>query len=105
MRAAIALGPERTRSELIPFLAGAIPHPCSCSYLVLIMHHPILCSAESVDDDDEIILALAEKLGQFVHLVGGPLFSYVLLVPLEALIAVEETSVRDKVTKHPHYNV
>jgi serine/threonine-protein phosphatase 2A regulatory subunit A len=72
---AIALGPERTREELIPFLT------------------------ESVDDEDEIILALAGQLGsKFIPLVGGPEYAYVLLVPLEMLAGVEETAVRDKVS-------
>jgi hypothetical protein len=53
--------------------------------------------AESVDDDDEIILALAEQLAVFVPLVGGPDFAYTLLLPLESLATVEESSVRDKV--------
>ncbi|KAI8848938.1 armadillo-type protein [Chytridium lagenaria] len=69
---ALALGPDRTRDELIPFLD------------------------ESIDDEDEVLLALAEELGNFVEYVGGPTFAHILLVPLETLAAVEETVVRDK---------
>eukprot|EP00898_Chlorokybus_atmophyticus_P001885 jgi/Chlat1/2698/Chrsp180S08752 len=69
---AFALGEERTRKELIPFLN------------------------ESNDDEDEVLLALAEELGKFVPHVGGPEHAYVLLVPLETLSTVEETVVRDK---------
>ncbi|RKO96657.1 ARM repeat-containing protein, partial [Caulochytrium protostelioides] len=68
---ALALGPARTRSELIPFLD------------------------ESIDDEDEILLALAEELGNFVDYVGGPAYGHLLLQPLETLAAVEEPVVRD----------
>lgn len=70
---AMALGEERTRDELIPFLL------------------------ENHDDEDEVLLVIAEELGKFVPLVGGPQFAHTLLPPLEALSAVDETVVRDKV--------
>jgi serine/threonine-protein phosphatase 2A regulatory subunit A len=69
---ALALGEERTRSELLPFLI------------------------ENNDDEDEVLLAMAEELGKFVPYVGGPNFAYTLLQPLEQLSQVEETVVRDK---------
>ncbi|OBZ79824.1 Protein phosphatase PP2A regulatory subunit A [Grifola frondosa] len=56
---ALALGPERAREELIPFLQ------------------------DSVDDEDEVLLALAEELGRnFEEYIGG-----------------KETLVRDKATE------
>ena len=67
-----ALGEERTRKELIPFLN------------------------ENSDDDDEVLLAMAEELGSFIPHVGGVDYAYVLLPPLETLCTVEETVVRDK---------
>ncbi|KAJ2799357.1 protein phosphatase 2A structural subunit, partial [Coemansia helicoidea] len=69
---ALAMGEERTRDELIPFLD------------------------ESIDDEDELLLALAELLGDFVQYVGGPKYAFVLLRPLENLATAEETVVRDK---------
>jgi serine/threonine-protein phosphatase 2A regulatory subunit A len=51
---------------------------------------------ESVDDEDEILLALAEELGEFVPLVGGPQHAHFLLPPLEALATVDETVVRER---------
>ncbi|KAJ1545794.1 hypothetical protein HK096_005967, partial [Nowakowskiella sp. JEL0078] len=69
---ALALGPDRTRDELIPFLD------------------------ESIDDEDEVLLALADELGNFVEFVGGPVHAHILLGPLETLSAVEETVVREK---------
>ena len=70
---ALALGHERAREELIPFLQ------------------------DSVDDEDEVLLALAEELGRdFEEYLGGPEYAHLLLGPLENLSAVEETLVRDK---------
>mmetsp|Transcript_9695 Transcript_9695/g.16828 ORF Transcript_9695/g.16828 Transcript_9695/m.16828 type:complete len:582 (+) Transcript_9695:62-1807(+) len=69
---ALALGEQRTRDELIPFLV------------------------ESIDDEDEVLLAVAEELGNFVPFVGGPTHAHCLLPPLETLSTVEETVVRDK---------
>ncbi|KAK0558114.1 protein phosphatase 2A structural subunit [Tilletia horrida] len=70
---ALALGPERARDELIPFLQ------------------------DSLDDEDEVLLALAEELGSgFVEYLGGPPYAHLLLGPLENLAVVEETVVRDK---------
>ena len=51
---------------------------------------------DCVDDEDEVLLALAEELGNFVEFVGGPEHASVLLSPLEVLSTVEETTVRDK---------
>ena len=68
---ALALGVERTKSELIPFLT------------------------DSIYDEDEVLLSLAEQLGRFVPLVGGAQEAHILLTPLESLASVEETVVRD----------
>lgn len=71
---ALALGPDRARDELVPFLQ------------------------DSIDDEDEVLLALAEELGRnFEEFIGGSEYAHILLGPLENLSAVEETLVRDKV--------
>ncbi|CAH0482275.1 unnamed protein product [Peronospora belbahrii] len=67
-----ALGPERTRSDLLPFLR------------------------EATEDEDEVLVALAEELGGFVDLVGGAEHALALVEPLEVLAGVEETVVRDR---------
>ncbi|KAF9056178.1 armadillo-type protein [Panaeolus papilionaceus] len=70
---ALALGHDRAREELIPFLQ------------------------DSVDDEDEVLLALAEELGRnFEQYIGGKEHAHILLGPLENLSAVEETLVREK---------
>jgi len=69
---ALALGPERTRGELVPFLD------------------------ESIEDEDEVLTALGDELGNFVEYVGGPEYGHVLVPPLENLATIEEPLVRDK---------
>ena len=66
-----ALGPERTRDELIPFIG------------------------ESIDDEDSVVLVYAEKLGELVDLVGGNQYCFKILETLGQLCAAEEGVVRD----------
>ena len=42
------------------------------------------CPADTIYDEDEVLLALAEQLGTFTTLVGGPEYVHCLLVSLEA---------------------
>lgn len=70
-----ALGSERTRDELIPFLT------------------------ESIDDEDDVIVIIAEKLGELSGYVGGKDHTHHLLAPLECLVSGEESPVRDKALK------
>ncbi|KAG0150172.1 hypothetical protein CROQUDRAFT_652581 [Cronartium quercuum f. sp. fusiforme G11] len=70
---ALALGPQRTREELLPFIH------------------------EGLDDEDEVLLAVAGELNAaFIEYLGGPEYAHLLLVPLENLASVEETLVREK---------
>lgn len=66
----IALGPERTRNELIPYLS------------------------ELIDDEEQFLLALADILSTMVDCVGGRNYAHILFEPLEQLCQVEESSVR-----------
>jgi len=92
---ALALGPERTREELIPFLDGRTP-PDSSTFVL----HSASADGypESVEDEDEVLTALSDELGGFVEYVGGPDYGHVLLSPLENLATIEEPLVRDKVS-------
>lgn len=67
-----ALGPMRTREELIPYLG------------------------EFVDDDDEILLLLADALSKFLPYIGGPEYANFLFNPLETLSGMGEAAVRNK---------
>ena len=58
---------------------------------------PYADMASEMEDEDEVLLALAEELGKLIDHVGGKENVYVLLVPLETLCAMEEALVRDKV--------
>ncbi|KAI3633876.1 hypothetical protein MIR68_008208 [Amoeboaphelidium protococcarum] len=69
---ALALGVDRARDELVPFLE------------------------ESIDDEDEVLQALAEEIANLIDYIGGAQFAHVLLSPLEHLATIEETVVRDK---------
>lgn len=86
---ALALGAERTRDELIPFLDGQ----CWVWGNALASTDELV---ESVEDEDEVLTALSEELGGFVEYVGGPEYGHVLLSPLENLAAIEEPLVREK---------
>jgi serine/threonine-protein phosphatase 2A regulatory subunit A len=69
---AAALGPRRTREELLPFLS------------------------DGVDDDDSVLEVIASSLGDLVPYVGGRKHAKSLLHPLELLLAVEESVVRER---------
>jgi len=72
---ATALGPKRTRSELMPYLA------------------------ESVDDEDEILEIVCEQMANFVPLVGGGAFAFSLLPVFEAIASGEEVALRQLAIK------
>mmetsp|Transcript_22659 Transcript_22659/g.19673 ORF Transcript_22659/g.19673 Transcript_22659/m.19673 type:complete len:127 (+) Transcript_22659:29-409(+) len=73
---AAAIGPERTRSELLPFVN------------------------ELLDDEDDILLQLADSLGSLTDYLGGHQFSYLLLNPLEKICYMEDVAVRDKAAQN-----
>jgi len=70
-RIADALGHERTRTELIPYLS------------------------DMLDDDDEVLRIICEVLISLMDYVGGNSFMHVLIPPYETLCVVEENSIRD----------
>jgi hypothetical protein len=50
-----------------------------------------------MEDEDEVLVSLAEELGNFDEHIGGSQFAHVLLGPLQHLATVEEPLVRYKV--------
>jgi serine/threonine-protein phosphatase 2A regulatory subunit A len=70
----VALGSERTRTELLPYIL------------------------ELLDDDEEVLLELAESIGSLLTCCGGPAHAEHLLRVLEKLCGIEESSVREKVS-------
>jgi len=76
-----ALGEERTRSELIPYIT------------------------QMIDDDDEVLLVLIEEIYRLLtlRLIGGATvvdneFAFCLIPPFERLCQVEEKIIRDEAT-------
>jgi serine/threonine-protein phosphatase 2A regulatory subunit A len=53
---------------------------------------------DGVDDEDEVLLALANSLGKMIPHVGGGSHAQSLLPPIELLLMVEENTVRDAAT-------
>jgi serine/threonine-protein phosphatase 2A regulatory subunit A len=51
--------------------------------------------SDGIDDEDDVLLAVAMSLGKMVEYVGGPEYARLLLHPLELLLTIEEISVRD----------
>lgn len=51
---------------------------------------------DCVDDEDSVLIIIAEKLGHLCNYVGSAENTYVLLKPLELLVCGEESSIRDK---------
>lgn len=51
-----------------------------------------------MDDEEEVLLALAEVLGpQFLDYIGGPAHALHIIKILEKLCQLDESTVRDKV--------
>lgn len=69
---AAALGPDRTRAELLPYLQSFVG-----------------------EDEDEILITLSEKLSGFLPLVGGAAFAFCILSVLESLARMEEALVHE----------
>lgn len=77
------MGPDKTRNDMLPYLIT------------------------KVSDLDQVLLALASKLGKFLPFVGGPDQAHSLIPIFEALCEVEEITVRNaavasisKILKH-----
>jgi len=69
---AAALGPERTKTELLPFVK------------------------DCVDDEDEVLEVLATQIGCLIEFIGGNEHSQILLGNLESLLGAEQSKVREK---------
>ena len=52
-----------------------------------------------MDDEEEVLLTLAEVMGGFLEYAGGPTHAIHVLRPLEKLCLIEETVVREKATE------
>ena len=53
---------------------------------------------DGVDDEDEVLAAIALSLGKLMPYVGGPKHIFALLAPLEMLLAVGKFNCFDSVS-------
>ncbi len=59
-----------------------------------------------MDDEEEVLLALAEVLGpQFLEHIGGPAHALHVIKILEKLCQLDESTIRDKVFFHIIYKI
>ena len=89
------MGPDKARNDMLPYLIsekiGFLFIPIfrfSTFYFFL---------AAKVSDLDQVLLALASKLGKLLPFVGGPDQAHSLIPIFEALCEVEEITVRNAV--------
>ena len=68
-----ALGRERTRKELLPFLASCID-----------------------EEEDDILIELAKALSNFLDCIGGKMYTADLFSILETLLCVDEDNIRNE---------
>jgi serine/threonine-protein phosphatase 2A regulatory subunit A len=78
---AISIGPNRVRSELLPFLLEYMDS----------------------SDNDEAQTEIAKELQNFTELIGGTQYTALLLTPLEKLCGEEEFVVRDTAVNSINY--
>jgi serine/threonine-protein phosphatase 2A regulatory subunit A len=96
---ASVLGPERTRDVSFFFrYTVMLCSYCFLSHICYVLKELLPFVTDGVDDEDEVLLALASSLGRMVTQVGGPTQAHTLLRPLELLLTVEETLVRETAT-------
>jgi serine/threonine-protein phosphatase 2A regulatory subunit A len=95
----------RKRNELYSLFCIVVHLILACHFLPTITNHAMCVKellpfvTDGTDDEDEVLLALANSLGKLIPLVGGGSHAQSLLPPLEMLLTVEENSVRDAATE------
>jgi len=91
-----AIGPDRTKNELIPFITSG-----NLQFFIIFRRFlrslPKFCNLEMLEDEDEVLLALAETIPSLSDIVGS---GNLLLPALEKLCYAEDITVREKVLKH-----
>ena len=56
-----------------------------------------------MDDEEEVLISLADGLGSFLDYSGGPTHAIHVLKPLEKLCQLEESTVREKVNSKNYF--
>lgn len=84
------MGADKARNELIPYLKSKFNLTI---YLFIAKSHQfysfdlVLFFLDKVGDLDQVLMVLAQKLGDFVPYIGGPEFAHHLIPALEVLIS------------------
>lgn len=101
---ALAIGPKRTRDELLPFLKGMPSHACTkCEQFTsyglqthsISTYHAHTPPPDFDENNEEAVTAIARQLGDFVEFVGGAEHLPLLFPLLERYAGAEETVIRD----------
>ena len=58
-----------------------------------------LCLTARVEDFDQVILAMGDRIGDLLPFIGGPTYASVMIEILEKLCGAEEISVRNAAIK------
>lgn len=67
--------------QIAAITAGSCCYVCKTEYVCPQVFHKSFCHPlDTIYDEDEVLLALAEQLGNFTMLVGGPEYVHCLLV-------------------------
>lgn len=61
--------------------------------------------ADGIDDEDEVLVAIAKSLGSFVDYVGGPEYAKALLPTLELLLTVGTYLLYGRGLRNLHLNL
>lgn len=77
-----ALGPERTREEMIPFIKGRA-----------------FTNLEFMEDEEDVIINLIDALPTLLSCLGGKQHSYLIFEALETLLLVDNEDIAKKVKK------
>lgn len=63
----------------------------SVTFILYVVQELLPFLTDGVDDEDEVLLAMATSLGKLVKHTGGPAHAHCLLAPLELLLTVGES--------------
>lgn len=101
---AAIMGPEKARNDMLPYLQSIDKITCIYSinyysivyyiYITFILFYIKIAKSEEMD---QVLLALSEKLGKFLPLIGGSDHSHTLIPLFETLCEIEEVCVRDMI--------
>lgn len=82
----VALGPDRSRAELLPFLDSTL----------FLKSHSSINGVACLEEEDEVLYCMAQQLPSLIEPIGGATEAWRLVPLLERLATSEETAVRQQ---------